>query len=77
LGENNIEGSLISPDLRKQPFAIEVSFISEKLEEDFEKALAAGAILERPVETKSWGQQVGYLRDINGFLVEIGSPIDH
>jgi len=32
-------------------------------------------LLEEPV-TKPWGQKVGYLRDTNGFIIEICTPIE-
>ena len=41
----------------------------------FARAVAAGATpLKEPV-TKPWGQTVAYVRDLDGFLVELCSPI--
>jgi lactoylglutathione lyase len=37
----------------------------------FAKALADGAVLVKKPETNPWGQIVGYVRDNNGFFVEI------
>jgi lactoylglutathione lyase len=37
--------------------------------------LAAGASAVKSPETKPWGQIVGYVRDPNGFLVEICSEL--
>ena len=31
---------------------------------------------EKPLVTKPWGQTVGYIRDIDGFLIEICTPMD-
>ena len=56
----------------------EISFLIEKgesIEGSFEKAVDAGAtIVVNPVK-KPWGQTVAYLRDCNGFLVEICTPV--
>lgn len=38
-------------------------------------AVKAGAIEVNSPVTKPWGQTVSYVRDINGFLIEICSPI--
>ncbi len=53
----------------------EIAFISENITEAFQQALAAGAILIKKPEMKPWGQTVGYLRDINGIIIEICSLI--
>jgi lactoylglutathione lyase len=37
--------------------------------------LASGATEVKPPETKPWGQIVVYVRDLNGFLVEICSEM--
>jgi lactoylglutathione lyase len=57
------------------PPGIEIAFISEDVPAAFAKAVEQGA---RPIlepQTKPWGQVVAYVRDLNGVLVELGSPI--
>ncbi len=62
-------GSLSSPP------PIELALVTEDVETSFRTAVANGALeLKKPVR-KPWGQLVGYLRDCNGFLVEICSPM--
>jgi len=39
------------------------------------RALAAGATPMRPVEVMPWGQTIAYVADINGFLVELCTPV--
>ncbi len=39
------------------------------------KAIKEGAVLLEEAIVKPWGQKVGYVKDINGFLVEICTPI--
>lgn len=41
----------------------------------YEKAVNAGATEVKAPTEKPWGQTLSYVRDLNGFLVEICSPI--
>jgi len=75
LGKSNLKNGFIESHLAQQPFGIELAFTSENIEVDFEKAIHNGAIKIEEIKTKPWGQKVGYLKDINGFLIEICSPI--
>lgn len=55
---------------------MEISLVTEDVDDAFERALDAGATFVKKPEPKPWGQLVGYVRDINGFVVEICSPIE-
>lgn len=55
--------------------AFEVAFVTSDPAAAYEKAVAAGAAEVKPPELKPWGQTVGYVRDLNGCLVEIASVI--
>ena len=52
-----------------------MAFVTETIEEDFQKAVDAGAEKYVDIKEKPWGQKVGYLRDINGILIEICTPM--
>lgn len=54
---------------------VEIGLVTNAVQESFERAVKAGAVAVKPPEKKPWGQLVGYVRDINGFLVEICSPL--
>lgn len=54
---------------------VELGFVTNTVEADFAHAIAAGAVVVKQPEQKPWGQLVGYVRDNNGFLVEIGAPV--
>jgi lactoylglutathione lyase len=54
---------------------IEICLVTETPEQAFDHAVASGAAHVKPVETKPWGQKVSYVRDLNGCLVEICSPV--
>lgn len=54
---------------------MEIALVCENVEAAFKKAVSAGAIeVAKPIK-KPWGQTVSYVRDLNGFLVEICSPV--
>ena len=61
------------PDLAASP--IELGMVTEDVGAAFNQALAAGAVHVKTPEKKPWGQLVGYVRDPNGFVVEICSPM--
>jgi uncharacterized glyoxalase superfamily protein PhnB len=75
LGATNFKNGFQKSSVTDQPFGIELAFTSENIVEDFATAIAAGAIEITALETKPWGQTVGYVRDNNGFLIEICTPI--
>ncbi|MFT7899109.1 VOC family protein [Tenacibaculum ascidiaceicola] len=75
LGKSNFKKEFIKANISSKPFGIEMVFVSENIEVDFKKAIDMGAIEFEPIKEKPWGQKVGYVRDINGFLIEICSPI--
>ena len=53
----------------------EVCLVTETVAEAFETAVAGGATPLVPPTEKPWGQTVSYVRDLNGCLVEIASPV--
>lgn len=61
--------------LSKQPSAFEIGFVTKDVQGAFDKAVKNGATSVSKPETKPWGQTVSYVRDCNGFLVEICSPM--
>ena len=61
--------------LKSKPFGFEIGFVTNDVEGAFKKAVAAGASPLSTPKKKPWGQVVSYVRDCNGFLVEICSPI--
>jgi len=77
LGNSNLKKGFKQLSTHEKPNGIEMAFTTENIEIDFKNALAAGAVEYESITQKSWGQKVGYLRDINGFLIEICTPIKH
>jgi len=53
----------------------ELGIVADGVVAAFRQALEAGASEVKPPEQKPWGQVVGYVRDLNGYLVEICSEM--
>jgi len=70
-----IPGGFIASDIKKQPLGMEVAFATENVEQAYNAAIDAGAQEVARPTVKPWGQTVGYVRDLNGFLIEICTPI--
>lgn len=62
------------PSLQRKPSAFEIGFVTKDVDSAFKTAVAAGAILVSKPNAKPWGQVVSYVRDCDGFLIEICSP---
>ena len=75
LGKSNFKKGFIESTLNEKPFGIELAFTTSEIEKVMESAIESGAIRLEETVTKPWGQKVGYLRDINGFIIEICTPI--
>jgi lactoylglutathione lyase len=53
----------------------EVCFVTEDVAGGYSRAVEAGAAPVSEPATKPWGQSVAYVRDPEGVLVEIASPV--
>ena len=53
----------------------EIAFETEDVQVAFDRAVAAGANIVQEVREESWGQTTSYVTDIDGYLVEICSPV--
>ena len=75
LAASNLSRGFNRAEVKAMPFGIEIGFESDDVDGTVQKAIAAGATLYEQAQPKPWGQTVAYVRDLDGFLVEIGSPI--
>jgi lactoylglutathione lyase len=55
----------------------EVAFVVDDVQAAFAQAIANGATAVLAPVGKPWGQTISYVRDLNGFLVEICSAVEH
>jgi lactoylglutathione lyase len=75
LANSNLKKGFIESSQSEKPFGIELAFVTDNVQSVIDKALKLGAMLtEQPIQ-KPWGQTVGYIRDIDGFLLEICTPM--
>ncbi len=58
-----------------EPFAYEIGFTTGDVAAAVDKAVSAGATLVLAPEVRPWGQTVAYVRDLNGVLIEICTPM--
>lgn len=76
LAEQNLEDGFIESDPEAKPFAIEIGFITDDVPALVQKATSFGAILVKEPTQKPWGQIVSYVRDLDGFLIEICTEVE-
>ena len=74
LAAANVPG-LYRPERRAgaQP-TFEVCFVTDDVQGAFDRAITEGAEAVTAPQTKPWGQDVAYIRDPDGNLVELASP---
>lgn len=68
-------GAFEKNNLSRNLAGFEIAFTTDNVQQAYDHALASGAHALQPPTQKPWGQIVAYVRDINGFTVEICSPI--
>jgi lactoylglutathione lyase len=64
-----------SSDETSVPSGAEIAFVANDVEAAITRALNAGATLAKAVTLMPWGQKLGYVRDVNGFLIELCEPL--
>ena len=67
--------SFVPPNPEGRAPAVEVALVTDDVQAAFATAVNLGAVPVAEPKKKPWGQTVGYVRDLNGFLVEICSPM--
>lgn len=75
LGKSNLKDGFIESDLDQKPFAIELGFVTDNVEEITKLAEQNGAKIIEEAKQKPWGQTVAYIRDMDGFLIEVCTPM--
>lgn len=75
LAQSNFKKEFQKIRHNEKPIGMEMAFVTEEIEKDFQKAIQAGASEFQKITTKPWGQKVGYVKDNNGILIEICTPV--
>ncbi len=75
LANSNLKDGFVESSPFGKPFGIEIGFTTDDVQATVEAVVSAGGtVLEAP-KSKPWGQVVAYVRDIDGFLVEVCTPM--
>jgi lactoylglutathione lyase len=61
------------PNPRSPSF--EIAFVTPDVDVALQRATAAGAVVVQAPTVMEWGQTVAYVSDLNGFLVELCTPM--
>lgn len=75
LSRNNVGNIFATSRVGGKAPAMEIAFVTDDVHAAFQKAVDHGAVAVSKPEEKPWGQTVAYVRDLNGFLVELATPL--
>ena len=75
LAEGNFPGGVTPSSREARPAASELAFATGDVAAAFAKAVEAGAFAAAAPKQKPWGQTVAWVRDLDGHLVELCSPM--
>jgi catechol 2,3-dioxygenase-like lactoylglutathione lyase family enzyme len=70
MGKANLPGGFVPHDPSGQPAALEIALVTAD-----DRAVEAGARELSGPKQKPWGQTVSYVRDPNGVLIELCTPV--
>ncbi|CAM6108231.1 unnamed protein product [Calypogeia fissa] len=74
--ETAITGGVQTADLGEPRHNVELALNFDNVDEAFKHAVAMGAVPVAQPEDKPWSQRVGYVRDINGVMLRLGSHVE-
>jgi lactoylglutathione lyase len=75
LGAQNIPTGYRPVSASDQPVGVEIALVTTDVQAAYDQAVKVGAIPLVAPKQKPWGQIVGYVRDLNGVMIELCSPM--
>ncbi len=57
------------------PTGMEIGFVTDDVNGMFDRSVKVGAEVVVEPKVKPWGQTVAYIRDVDGILISINSPM--
>jgi lactoylglutathione lyase len=75
LVRTTLKGNSVAASQDKPPSGMEIAFTTTDVAGLYARAVKAGAVGVSEPAAKPWGQIVGYVRDLDGHLVEICTPM--
>ncbi|KAL2328736.1 hypothetical protein Fmac_022163 [Flemingia macrophylla] len=70
-----LTGAVHNPGSSKERSPIEVCFVYSDVDAAYKRAVENGAVAVCEPQVKEWGQKVGYVRDIDGNVIRVGSHV--
>ncbi len=67
--------TFLKNDVNSDAAGFEIALIANDVKQSYNHALSNGATAIKEPTKKPWGQDVAYVRDLNGVIVEICSPM--
>ena len=76
-----VRDSMIKQDMHlakkgQKPLGAEICLMTPDIETAYAEVIAKGAEAVSPPEPKPWGARVAYVRDLNGLLIELTTPME-
>ena len=75
LANEHLKQEVVAASPSKPPLGFEIALVTPDVPALYVRALKAGAVKVSEPATKPWGQTVAYLRDMDGHLVELCTPL--
>jgi len=75
LAHEHLKQEVVVASLHKAPLGFEIALVTADVPALYARAVKAGATAVSEPATKPWGQTVAYLRDQDGHLVELCTPL--
>ena len=75
LAKTHLQGEILAASIDKPPLGVEVALTTPDVPAIFARAVKAGATSVSEPAEKPWGQIVAYLRDQDGHLLELCTPM--
>ncbi|KAI4322156.1 hypothetical protein L6164_021876 [Bauhinia variegata] len=73
---DDLTGKVEIPQSGRQRSPVEVCFVYADVDAAYKRAVENGAVAVSEPEQKEWGQKVGYVKDIDGIVVRMGSLVN-
>ncbi|CAM9003614.1 unnamed protein product [Rhodiola kirilowii] len=73
---DDLTGEVITLNKSSRRPPVEVCFAYSDVDAAYKRAVENGAVAVSEPEQKEWGQRVGYVRDMDGIVVRMGSFVN-
>lgn len=75
MAKEHLKQEIVAAAPGKPPLGVEVALVTPNVPDLYAQAVKAGAVPLSEPAVKPWGQTVAYVRDSNGYLVELCTPM--